>query len=458
MKIRTFVSAIAACVALGLSAQAKYVFYFIGDGMGMGHVNAAEYYNRLVLGNDEPLLMMQFPVSTFALTYSASSKITDSAAAGTALSTGNKTKNGMIAMNPDTVEVTSIARKLKDEGWGVGILTSNAPDDATPASFYAHVPNRKMYADIDKQAALSGYDFLGGASLRGLKDKEGNDTGVAAAVEKAGVKVIYGTDAYDGNTSGPLWVLSPEGVWGNNNDIGFRVDSIPGAMKIEELTKVALDHVSKNSPDKFFIMVENGLIDHGAHANDGGAVVTEVFALQDALKVAYDFYLQHPDETLIVVTADHDTGGIAISDGHRDMGLIGGQAISKDHFADYWRDRMNEGNAPSWEEMQQMLSDRLGFWKGVPVSKKQTAQLKALFDKNFVLKQSNDEKGLYNTYNDFISEVFKVYNHWIGVSFISGSHTANPVPVFAIGAGAEKFNGMKNNIQLPEIIYEITRK
>ena len=136
MKLRTFFSIVAACVALGLSAQAKYVFYFIGDGMGMGHVNTAEYYNRLVLGNDKPLLMTTFPVSSFALTYSASSKITDSAAAGTALSTGNKTKNGMIAMTPDTVEVVSIARKLKDEGWGIGILTSNAPDDATPCLLY----------------------------------------------------------------------------------------------------------------------------------------------------------------------------------------------------------------------------------------------------------------------------------------------------------------------------------
>ncbi len=76
----------------------------------------------------------------------------------------------------------------------------------------------------------------------------------------------------------------------------------------------------------------------------------------------------------------------------------------------------------------------------------------------FVKLQGSDEKGLYNTYNNFISEVFKVYNHWLGISFISGSHTANPVPVFAIGVGAEKFNGMKNNIELPGIIYDITRK
>lgn len=161
-------------------------------------------------------------------------------------------------------------------------------------------------------------------------------------------------------------------------------------------------------------------------ANDAGAVVTEVFVLQDALKVAYDFYLQHPDETLIVVTADHDTGGIAISDGNRDMSNIGKQGISKDHFADYWRDRMNEGNVPTWEEMKQMLTDRLGFWTRVPVTKKQTATLKELFDKNFIKRQSNDEKGLYNTFNDFISEVFKVNNYWLGMT-LSAAATP-PIP------------------------------
>lgn len=458
MKLRNFLSVIAVLLATSMAAnQPKYVFYFIGDGMGMGHVNTAEYYNRLVLGNDEPLLMMQFPVASFALTYSASSKITDSAAAGTALATGNKTRNGMVGMTPDSVPVQSVARKLKDEGWGVGILTSNAPDDATPASFYAHVPYRSMYPEIDRDAIASGYDFLGGASLRGLKDKKGNDTGVAAELAKSGIKVIHGTEAYDGNTRGPLWVLSPDGVWGNNNDIGFIIDSIPGAMKIADLTATALDHVSKNSPDRFFIMVENGLIDHGAHANDAGAVVTEVFALQDAIKVAYDFYLQHPDETLIIVTADHDTGGIAISDAKRDMSHIGKQGITKDHFADYWRDRMNEGNVPTWDDMKAMLSDRLGFWTRIPVTEEQTDTLKNLFDKNFIQLKADNKVGLYNTFNDFVSEVFAVYDKWLGISFISDNHTANPVPVFAIGAGAEKFNGMLNNIQIPEIIYEITR-
>lgn len=114
---RLLASVIAGACVLGASAEVKYVFYLIGDGMGMGHVNATEYYNRMVLGADQPILMMQFPVASQAWTYSASSPVTDSAAAGTALSTGNKTNNSMLGMAPDSVSLyTSIARDLKDAG------------------------------------------------------------------------------------------------------------------------------------------------------------------------------------------------------------------------------------------------------------------------------------------------------------------------------------------------------
>ena len=140
MKIKTIVLSLFLLVASGVSAATpKYVFYFIGDGMGMGHVMAAQSYNREVLKSDELLLMMQFPVVSMVTTYSTS-RVTDSAAAGTALSTGYKTNNGMLGVTPDSVPVTSIARYLKDAGWGIGIVTTVAPDDATPGAFYAHQP------------------------------------------------------------------------------------------------------------------------------------------------------------------------------------------------------------------------------------------------------------------------------------------------------------------------------
>lgn len=122
-------------------AQApKYIFLYIGDGMGMGPVNTAQTYNRTILRADKPLTMMQMPVVGWCTTYSASADITDSAAAGTALSTGYKTKNGMLGQNPDSVAVESMALKLKRMGYGVGIATTVAADDATPGAFYAHVP------------------------------------------------------------------------------------------------------------------------------------------------------------------------------------------------------------------------------------------------------------------------------------------------------------------------------
>lgn len=450
------------CV-LGVSAEVKYVFYLIGDGMGMGHVNAAQYYNRIVRGADEPLLMMQFPVASQAWTYSASAPVTDSAAAGTALSTGYKTKNNMLGIAPDSVEhYVSIARDLKDAGWGVGVLTSVAPDDATPAAFYAHQPARWMYYEIDKEAVASGYDFLGGASLRGVADKEGKPNEVPAMIKDAGIEIAYGTEA-GSELAGKvdrLWVLSPENVWGNGNNIGYTIDSIPGAMNLPSLTKVALDHVSAKSPDKFFMMIEGGNIDHAAHANDPGGVIKEVLNFQDVIRIAYDFYLAHPEETLIVITADHDTGGMAIGHpdhyGYVDLALVDTQRISKDRLADYCRDIVKDGKTISWDEMRDLLQSKLGFWTAVPLTEEQTNRLRAAFDRTFLARESNDEKGLYNTFSEFVIEAFRIYNYWVGTDFISHNHTANPVPVFAIGNGSEKFTHVVNNTDIPRIIRSLT--
>lgn len=456
---RSILLALLIATATVAGAKARYVFYFIGDGMGMGHVNATQYYNRIVLGNEEPLLMMQFPVASHAWTYSASSPVTDSAAAGTALSTGFKTNNYMIAMSPDsTTHYKSIARTLKDEGWGVGILTSVAPDDATPAAFYANRLDRGMHAGIDEDAIKSGYEFMGGASLRGLKDSEGHPNAAAEMLKKSGIKILYGTDGYENTDAERLIILSPEGVWGNNNDIGYTIDSIPGALTLPELTRAGLAQVSRRSPDRFFMMIEGGNIDHAAHANDPGGVIKEILNFQDAIKIAYDFYLQHPDETLIVVTADHDTGGMALSRKTKGgLGLIDNQRISKDLLTDYCRNLLENNTPVTWEEMKSMLSDKLGLWGAIPLDEKTTESLHNTFNRTFIERTALSEKALYNVYNAFVVEIFKIYNKQVGTAFINSSHTANPVPVFAIGAGADKFTGVNNNTDIPKLIYEATR-
>lgn len=459
MKFR--LTTIAVCLASMFSLQAaespKYIFYYIGDGMGMGQVMGTEAYNRTVLGNSEPLLMMRFPVASTATTYSASSPVTDSAAAGTALAAGHKTKNGMLGMTPDTTAVTSIAKTLFDSGFGVGLVTSVAPDDATPGAFYTHVPSRSMYYEIGKDAASCGYDFIGGSNLRGVKDRKGRPTDLLKYFAENNVAVVRGTEGLDTISSRRVVLLNTDSL--NVSNIGYTIDSIPGVLTLPQMTEACLRHLQKNGHDRFFMMVEGGNIDHGGHANDGGTVIKEVLNFQEALKIAYDFYLAHPDETLIVVTADHETGGMGLANNTvgYDMHLhyIDYQKVSKDEFSDYCSNIMRSRRIYRWDDMKEYLTEKLGFWKHVPVSAGQTEMLRRDFEKCFVENRGVDQKTLYNNFNEFAVNVFGVMDSVTGLGWTTNGHTGGLVPVYAIGVGAERFSSFNDNTDIPGIIMSI---
>lgn len=448
----------ASAATLSLSAaDAKYIFYFIGDGMGMGPVMTAQSYNRVILKNDKPLLMMQFPTVSWCQTYSASSLITDSAAAGTALSTGTKTRNSMLGMAPDTTVVTSIARIFKDTGYGVGVVTSVAPDDATPGAFYAHVPNRGMYYEIGKQAASSGYDFIAGAGLRGRKDKEGKATDLMDVMAQNNVQVVYGRDGVKEINSDKVMLLNTDGP--HDWDIHYAIDSLAENLTLPIITEACLNQLLNNSPDKFFMMVEGGLIDHALHGNDGGAAIIETLNFDESLKIAYDFYLAHPDETLIVVTADHDTGGLALGNNRTPhLEYFKYQRVSKEAFNEYCKSLARNRMVYRWEDMREYLRENFGFFDHVPVGEKEEARLKELFEAAVVLRNSDDQKTLYANFNSFSVEVFRVLNNAAGIGFTTTSHSGNPVPVFAVGAGSDKFMHLNNNNNLPRLILEAAGK
>lgn len=448
----------ASAATLSMSAaDAKYIFYFIGDGMGMGPVMTAQSYNRVILKNDKPLLMMQFPTVSWCQTYSASSLITDSAAAGTALSTGTKTRNSMLGMAPDTTDVISIARIFKDAGYGVGVVTSVAPDDATPGAFYAHVPNRGMYYEIGKQAASSGYDFIAGAGLRGRKDKEGKATDLMDIIAQNNVQVVYGRDGVKEINSDKVMLLNTDGP--HDWDIHYAIDSLAENLTLPIITEACLNQLLKNSPDKFFMMVEGGLIDHALHGNDGGAAIIETLNFDESLKIAYDFYLAHPDETLIVVTADHDTGGLALGNNRTPhLEYFKYQRVSKEAFNEYCQSLARNRMVYRWEDMREYLRENFGFFDHVPVGEKEEARLKELFEAAVVLRNSDDQKTLYANFNSFAVEVFRVLNNAAGVGFTTTSHSGNPVPVFAVGAGSDKFMHLNNNNNLPRLILEAAGK
>ena len=437
----------------------KYIFYFIGDGMGMGHVLAAQTYNRMVLGNNDPLLMMQFPHSGVITTYSSSSPVTDSAAAGTALASGHKTKNGMLGMDKDSVSVTSVAEQLFEMGYGVGLVTSVPPDDATPGAFYAHVPHRSMYYDITVQAAQSGYQFIGGSNLRGTKDKEGKPNDLLDILRQYEVDYAEGADAARSSTSERVLMVNPKEI--ELSQIGYTIDSIPGALTLPEMTDICLSHLEKWCPEKFFMMVEGGNIDYAGHSNDGGAAIKETLNFNDALKVAYDFYSEHPEETLIIVTADHDTGGLAIGSIYTGYNMqpqyIDYQKISKDSFNDKCREILRSNRNFTWEEMEELLKTQLGFWNGVPVTEGQTAMLKEKFAKTFEKHDSENQKTLYNNFNEFSASVFKVFNDICGIGWVTSNHTGNYVPVYAVGVDADKFAGIHDNTNIPAIIRQIIK-
>lgn len=461
MKIKSFITLITLLTALAAQGNdLKYIFYFIGDGMGMGHVMAAQTYQRLIAGNPDGLLMTQFPVSGIAMTYSASTPVTDSAAAGTALATGHKTKNGMLGMSPDTTAVTSIAKILQKDGYGIGICTSVGADDATPGAFYAHVPYRSMYYEVGKDAAASGFDFIAGSGLRGLVDTEGKPTDLLKILERSGYSVVRGEQGLKTAKTDRIMLLNTDTV--RNWNIGFTIDSLPDVLTLPVITRSCLSHLKKKSPDRFFMMVEGGNIDHAAHANDGGAVIKEIINFDQSLRIAYDFYLQHPDETLIVVTADHDTGGMALGNPHLKYNVkleyIDYQRMSKDNFSDICKAMYQSGKAPAWESMKQMLEDKFGLWKQVPVSDEQEKLLIDKFDATYRLRNSEDQQTLYNNFNAFAVAVFDTLDRVTGIGWTTTSHTGNPVPVFAIGVEAHKFVQINNNIEIPAKILEIAGK
>ena len=433
----------------------RYIFYFIGDGMGVPHTLAAQTYNRLK-GNDAPLLMMQFPAIGNATTYSATRPVTDSAAAGTALATGHKTKNSMIGMDADTVSVTSIAKRLQEKGYGIGITTNVCPDDATPGAFYAHVPNRGMHAQIGKQAAECGYEFMAGSYLRGLKDKDGKDTGILDAFKKNNVDYVKGIDEARASKSKKVFMVFPDSIVSKP---AYAIDSVNGGILLPDITQACLDHLMKWSPDKFFMMVEGGDIDHAAHSQDGGTVIKDIISFNEALEIAYKFYLQHPDETLIVVTADHDTGGLSIGNSFLSYDFrplyIDSQRISKDGFNDLLKAMLRSRRIYRWDDMKEILTEKLGFWTAVPVNEKQTEMLKEKFEQTFEQRSGDEQKTLYNNFSGFTTAVFKVFNDICGIGWTTTGHTGGYTPVYAIGVDCQDFSGIIDNTSIPQRIMDI---
>ncbi|MBO5871188.1 MAG: alkaline phosphatase [Bacteroidaceae bacterium] len=458
MKNRFFSTLILLMMVLAVSAakKPKYIFYFIGDGMGLSPVLVAETYNQTVLGNKEkPLLMLQFPVASVATSYSASHTITDSAAGGTALATGHKTKNGMLGVDADTVPVKSIAYELKEKGYGIAIATSVAPDDATPGAFYTNVDHRNKFYDITKDMAESDFDMFAGGKLRGTAPKGEPD--VRTVLTNAGYSIVDGPAQWNEQKHGDKVVLLNQPY--HLTHIGYTIDSIQGNLTLPFITQACLDHLEKVSPKKFFMMIEGGLIDHALHPNDGGAAIKELLNFDESLRLAYDFYLRHKDETLIIVTADHNTGGMVagVNGGSYNLALknFDYQRISMQAMQHECQQLTKSGKQITWEYMKEYLKEKLGLYSAIPVSKSNDRALQEAFKATFIDKNGAQKETLYVNLDQFVIRTFQIIDKITGIGWTTGSHTADFVPVYAIGVGSELFQGFQDNTEIPNKIRRI---
>ena len=284
-------------VAVAASAQAKYVFYFIGDGMGANQVLGAEMYRSAIQG--EPLgrvqtLMTTFPYSGHASSYSASNGITDSAAAGTCLATGSKTKNGMLGLGPDSTRLTSIAETLKAEGWGIGIMTTVAIDHATPGAFYGHVKKRNMYYTIGEQLPESRFDFFGGAGFHHPQGKhDDKPVNLYRLAEQNGYTIAHGyleaqhLMTNDQRQTTKMILVQKDDDQGakHGESLRYSIDQEEGDLTLEQIVSTAIPFLDQRY-DRFFMMVEGGMIDYACHGDDAATAFGEVWDMDAAMRVA----------------------------------------------------------------------------------------------------------------------------------------------------------------------------
>lgn len=365
--------------------------------MGASHVAVTESYLSYKEGKlgGEQLLMTQFPHYGMATTHSANRNVTCSSAAGTAIACGVKTNNGTVGVDKDSVRVESIATMLKEEGYKVGLLTTVPINHATPAAFYAHSVKRTDYYGISCDIPASGFDFFAGTGFLQFTGKDNDKESTEEFLERNGYTVSYGIEEFRKESVGKDKVVfcqaknrgKSAGYYVSDGLENTGVESEePGAdmtdATMPEMLELALEYLGDEKP--FFIMGEGGIIDWASHENRTMSTVENVLDFDAAIKVAYEFYKKHPKETLIIVTADHETGGLTLGAGRATI---------------------------NWKALEEQWIES--------------------GKKNILDAEANAE-----------------LNKKCSIGWTTVKHAGGAVPVYAIGVGAEKFNGQIDNTEI----------
>ncbi len=476
-KLLSLLLALAMVLAMCVSAVAetaakapKYVFMFIGDGQGSPQITAAQYYVGTLENPDAAmptpaqLSFTGFNNIGLITTYDASSFCPDSASTATSMASGEKTLSGVVNYNVDKTESFKlITEYAKESGKKVGVITSVSLDHATPAAYYAKVPSRSQYYDIAVQG-LSGttLDFLAGGAFLQPKGKDGDQQDLMEIAAQNGWTIARTAEEIRAISKDSGRVLAMvddvDGAQAMQYEIDRNYMNANGSdsLSLAEIVKAGIADLTNDNG--FFLMTEGGKIDWTCHANDAITSIYDTIAFSDAVQVAIDFAAGHPEETLIIVTGDHETGGMTIGFAatayETHFAYLQNAKVSYQEFDKVIADM--RANKATFEDALKAIEEYYGLTttaeQPLTLNEGDLASLKAAFELSMTEKADRklgDAEALaYGGYEPLSITVTHIFNNKAGIAYTSYAHTGLQLPVYAQGAGASLFGGQYDNTQI----------
>jgi alkaline phosphatase len=458
------VALVLTCGRAGAETQkAKYVFLFIGDGMAAVQRTATEYYlgavqERLLAEVPyQKLTMNTFPAQGLTTTFSLDDIITESSAAATAMATGYKTRGQMVSMDPNCkYAYKTIVETAKEQGWRVGIVSSASIDHATPACFYAHVRSRENYYEISRQLVESNVDYFGGGQLKGnLPSQRRQKPDLLPYAREKGWTIATNRAELVNLVPGRKTIAYT--LCDTSAAMNYAIDHGPNDVSLAEFTRKGIELLYNDKG--FFFMVEGGKIDWACHDNDAATAVREVIAFDKAVAEAVEFAVKHPNDTLIVVTGDHETGGMSVGFAATKYTLFPNklrrQSMSCDAFDKLvaaWR----RNNTP-FDQVLPKIREIFGFES---LSDHETSQLEAACQRSMTpSRQRVRSPQAFIDYGDcepLTVACTHLLGRQAGIGWTTYAHTASPVITSAMGIGANLFEGHFDNTDIYDKLMAVT--
>ena len=451
-----------ALLVVGCSSEpkVKYVFYFIGDGMGVNEVIGTNLYNQA--NGQENVNFTSFPVVNFITTVSANSLVTDSSAAGTALATGVKINNSVVGVDPEGNPTPNLTEWAHAAGFGTGVATSVGVNHATPASFVAHSASRNGYEEISLQMIDSPVDFMAGSTFLTNRGSGHDAAYFEHKADSAGITIYKGPGAIQGiDFSKPrVLCLSAKA----EDSLPYAIDRKADDTQLADFTDAGIRYLESRYGKKgFFFMIEGGKIDYAGHGNDAATCFQEVNDMAQSVDLALTFLARYPKETLIVITADHETGGLMLGSGRYEMHpeRLAKQHACVDELTNLFRAQFfptdKPFKTPSWDAVKGFFNEQLGLWGEVEVNQRTEGELKEIYDRTFGKGGDRNltEENLYSSNFRIVADVVRALDRAAGYQWSFGSHSGSPVGLYVTGACAEQFNTVKDNAEIAPLIAKL---